>query len=156
MSGATRGLAAILAVPGLMSAACGPVGSPGSDPARAVDAALAGRSFVVTTLISDGSPRPPVGESRITISFTGDTVGAYADCNQLGSSAATVDGRLVVDSVGGTEIGCAPALHRQDEWVARFLTAEPAYEVDGDRLVLRTSHMTVELVARAPIDDGPT
>jgi len=61
---------------------------------------------------------------------------------------ALADGRLAVDSLSMTEMGCDPARHAQDEWLAAFLTLGPALALDGSDLLLTSSSVNMRLVDR--------
>jgi heat shock protein HslJ len=107
-----------------------------SDPGSAKDSALRGRTFVSTAVTVEGEPRPLVGGTSAVVGFTDDGVTLRAGCNQMTARAAYADGRLTVDGMGGTEMGCAPALMDQDAWLAGFLAGDPRYVLDGDTLRL--------------------
>ena len=75
----------------------------------------------------------------------GPIVTAEAGCNHLAGTVAVTDGRLVVDSFGGTLMLCDPGPVAQDEWVGGLLQADPTAELQGGRLRLTTSAAVVEL-----------
>jgi heat shock protein HslJ len=47
----------------------------------------------------------------------------YAGCNCLGGRADQDGDRVIVNTFGTTDIGCAPDLVDQDEWLTKFLTS---------------------------------
>lgn len=104
---------------------------------------LAGRSFVVTGL--DDPRRQIVPDSTIRLEFTGDSVSVQAGCNSIGGAYEVRDARLVVDQLGGTEMGCDQPLMAQDAWVTAFLSAEPELSLTGPGLELRTESTTLRL-----------
>src|SRR5688500_11984276 len=110
---------AVLAASG---ACAGEEEAPGSAPAS-----LEGRTF-----LSTGSSRPLVEGSRVRLDVTEGTLGVTAGCNSLSGTLAVEEGGLVVSEMGGTEMGCEPDLHDQDEWLAAFLAADPSYALEGD------------------------
>ncbi len=86
--------------------------------------------------------------TRIRISFRGGQLSANAGCNHLGAQYAVEDGRLVTGQMSTTEIGCDPARHAQDEWLAGFLGSRPAVGLDGDTLTLDSDGTAITLLDR--------
>jgi heat shock protein HslJ len=106
---------------------------------------LTGRTFLSESVTEDGESRELVEGTRIRLEFTDDgQVRANAGCNHLFSDVRIGADRLEVGMVGGTEMGCDPPRHEQDGWLTAFLEGDPAWELDGDRLTLRSD--TIELV----------
>lgn len=97
-----------------------------------------GRTFLSTSVTENGQPKPLVEGTRISLRFDGERrqLGAQAGCNSMGGPASFDDGRLVVDDLATTEMGCDPPRHAQDEWVSRFLTSRPRSTLDGPTLTL--------------------
>jgi heat shock protein HslJ len=97
-----------------------------------------GRTFLSTSVTENGQPKPLVDGTRITLNFfdDGHRLGAQAGCNQMGGPASFDSGRLVVDDMATTEMGCDPPRHAQDEWLARFLTSKPSWVRSGSTLTL--------------------
>ncbi len=133
----------IVPVAGLCAvvAGCGSAGDP--DASSEEPAGLAGRSFVVTEM--DDPRREVVPGSSIRLEFTADGVAVQAGCNNLGGSYRVEDGRLVVDQLGGTELGCDQPLMAQDVWVTAFLSADPSVSLQGPDLELATEATTLRL-----------
>lgn len=130
-----RGLGGIAALAVVVS--CGQQADSGSSrTAQDVDAELLGRQFATHGAAG----------TTARLSFDADTVTANAGCNTLSGRAHTDSGRLFVDSVGGTEMGCVPALSKQDAWWTELLASDPTYTLDGATLQLATPNATVELV----------
>lgn len=130
-----RGLGGIAVV--AVVASCGQQADSGSSrTAQDVDADLLGRQFATQG----------VAGTTAQLSFDADTITANAGCNTLSGQAHTDSGRLFVDSVGGTEMGCIPALSQQDAWWSELLASDPTYTLDGATLELTTGNATVELV----------
>lgn len=136
----------VLAVLGLLVAACG---DDSETSTGAVGDELAGRTFLSTE-----STRPLVDGTRIRLELGEDgSLRANAGCNHLlGDVTSTDDGVLVVGLMGGTEMGCDPALHAQDEWLMSFLTSSPAWSLDGDTLTLDGETDRLVLVDREVAD----
>jgi META domain len=137
-------LAALVTIAG---AACAP--APGGPPGDRPGGSLVGRTFVSTSVTENGRPRPLVEGTRIELSIPGrDRIGASAGCNRLSGPLTIERQRLVVGTLASTRIGCAPELHRQDEWLGRFLAADPVYVLRGTSLRLQVGGTVIELVDR--------
>ncbi len=152
----TVALAVALAVAPTACAGTDPAADsdPADPPRAAVDGDLAGRVFVSTSLAGPAAPLVPATQVRLEVGTA--TITAQAGCNTLSGNAGTSHGRLQVDRLGGTEMGCDPARMRQDSWLAGFLTADPTYRLEGDRLVLSGDRGTLTLVdAVAVVPDPP-
>jgi heat shock protein HslJ len=59
-----------------------------------------------------------------------------------------VDGRLVVEGSGTTEIGCDPERQAQDDWLFGFLGAHPTIRLAGNDLTLEAGDTIVALLDR--------
>lgn len=106
--------------------------------------ALDGRMFLLVS--ADGFE--PVEGTTPSVSFEGDQLSAYAGCNHLQSRYRVTDGRLALNGIGGTEIGCFGPRSGQDDWYGAFLTSRPRLELDGDELVLRGDEATLHFLDR--------
>ncbi|HEU5449007.1 MAG TPA: META domain-containing protein [Acidimicrobiia bacterium] len=113
-----------------------------------------GRMFLSTSVTENGQPKPLVEGTRITLNFfdDGHRLGAQAGCNQMGGPASFQGGRLVVNNMATTEMGCDPPRHAQDEWLARFLTSKPSWVRSGSTLTLDNSSVRVVLEDREVAD----
>jgi len=111
-----------------------------------------GRTFVSNEVRDGAKQRPLASGSRIRLSFDGGELSADAGCNHFGGTARLVDGRLVVEGLGGTEMGCPDALMRQDEWLTAFLTGKPRWSLDGDQLTLTANDAEIRLTDRRVAD----
>lgn len=109
---------------------------------------LAGATFVSTNVMVAGRQRPLVDGTRAVIGFVDEGITLEAGCNSMSGQATYADGRLTVDRVGGTEMGCAQARMDQDAWLARFLAEDPDYQLDGDVLALTAGDLVIELTAQ--------
>lgn len=120
--------------------------TPGAEPGRAdLAAALDGRTFVATS--ADGYEI--VSGSQIRVDFDGVRFGATGGCNSLGGSTWRIENdRLLVDSLGMTEIACEQALMDQDAWLVALLEAGPTIALDGDTLTLTTGDHGLTLRSR--------
>lgn len=147
-----RGLVVPLLAATAVLAACGAPDGP-SDGAS-VDETLDGRTFVVSDL--DDDEHEIVPGSTIRLSFAGGRIDVHAGCNSMSGEASVDDGRLVVESLSSTEMGCDPPLMEQDSWVAEFLSDDPTVDLSGAALTLAAAeavlHLEEEVVEDAPLE----
>jgi heat shock protein HslJ len=114
-------------------------------------AGLDGRQFIATSVMNGDDEFPLVPGTRISISFN-DGIQANAGCNQLFASY-TLDGdRLIIDGVGGTEMGCEQPLMAQDQWLSTFLDSDPTYALNGNDLTLTSGDFVITLSDREVVD----
>lgn len=109
----------------------------------------ADRTFLSTSVAQDGKDRPLAEGTRIRLTVDSEQLSVNAGCNSLGGSARLDGDRLVVDGMGGTEIGCEQELAEQDKWLADFLSGGPSWRLEGDTLRLSLKGTTIELIDRA-------
>lgn len=125
----------------------------GGEDASTNSEGLAGRTFLSESVTENGAARELVGGTRISLDFTTDgQVAANAGCNHLFGDITIGDDRLEVGPMGGTEMGCEPELHSQDEWLMAFLQSSPAWTLDGDRLTLSAADTEIVLLDREVAD----
>ena len=108
-------------------------------------------SYVATSIVENGEPRALIAGTQLLLSFDGDRISASAGCNQIGGSYSATDlGILEVTDLFMTEVGCDGPRHEQDEFVADFLVAGPAFTViSADAIRLSTPAVTIELIDEA-------
>lgn len=86
--------------------------------------------------------------TRIRLTFDGDSMSWVAACNHMGAAVRIGENTLAVDedSVETTDMGCREDVHAQDDWLSEFFTSDPAWELDGRRLTLKSdsSRITFE------------
>jgi heat shock protein HslJ len=126
-----------------------------------VPASLDGRTFLSTEVSQDGAPRPLVPGTRIRIAFSAGRISASAGCNLLGGSYRLDGDRLIVDSLATTDMGCDPARHEQDAWLAAVLGGRPLVQLVGNDLSLQREGTLIKLLDRRIADpdqplSGPT
>jgi heat shock protein HslJ len=125
----------------------------GDDNDTAANGSVRGRAFLSQSVTEDGATRPLVDGTRIRLSFGEDgQITASAGCNTLGGAVEITAVRIDVGDLSMTEMGCDPALHEQDEWLAGFLASDPGYTLDGDRLLLRDDGTSIDLLDRRVAD----
>lgn len=111
-----------------------------------------GREFLSTEVLEGGKPKELADGSRIRLAFDDGELRAQAGCNHLMGNARLADGRLVVDGMGGTEMGCPEELMKQDEWLTAFLTSRPQWNLEGDDLTLTGKDTEIRLMDRRVAD----
>jgi heat shock protein HslJ len=114
---------------------------------------LANATFLSTHVTRDGHDYQLADGTRISLRFWDARLSAQAGCNTLGGNARLNDD--VIDVDGGlamTEMGCAPPLSRQDEWLAGLLSGGPVASLDGDRLTLTSGDTVVEFLNEETAD----
>lgn len=125
----------------------------GDDASTVTDASPFDRTFLSRTVTEDGGERPLVSGTEIRLTFEDDSISVHAGCNHLFGEVRSIDGgTLSVSGMGGTEMGCDPALHEQDRWLAELLEADPDWALDGSTLTISTASTTIVLVDRVEAD----
>lgn len=118
-------------------------------------AALWGTTFDAVSVGDSGVvPAPVVPDTTITLTFRApDRLAARAGCNTLGFRVLVGPDRLTVDDrFSSTRMACTPELMAQDDWLAAFLTDDPAYGYTGGTLTLTRGSATILLAARTGED----
>ena len=73
----------------------------------------------------------------------------------MSGRASVEDGRLVVDDLAMTEMGCEPDRMEQDQWVADLLTSDPEITTPPDGFTLTGATTTVRFTTEPAPDDVP-
>lgn len=128
----------------LLLAACGEQAPP------AGAAPLAGQVFLSDEVTVAGKPHALAPRTRVSLEFTDDgRLIATAGCNTMSGPVRTSEGRLEVDDLVVTELGCDPERHAQDEWLARILGAGPEWRRHGSGLTVTAGDTELVLSRRA-------
>jgi hypothetical protein len=135
----------------------GGCGSGAAEPDPEAARELAGRSFVSTSVTSNGEPRelldgplrvgfrfPPPGYHRTDLerSEEGATVlvNWSSGCNSTGLlvdvSSVRLEESEASDGAEETLIDCGAAMSEQESWVSAFFAEAPRWDVQGEELVL--------------------
>lgn len=96
-------------------------------------------TYVVTGVTQNGTPRALVKDTQIRLRFADGRLTLTAGCNTM-SGGYTLDGTLLrVSSLASTEMGCAPALMRQDSWLAGLFAKPVQLTTGADAAVISGS-----------------
>jgi heat shock protein HslJ len=110
------------------------------------------RSFTSTAVVEDGEERPLVDGTSIELTIgprRNPQIGWNAGCNGFGGHLRVEGGRIHVDEVTGTLIGCPEPLEAQDQWLAGFFQSDPHWERSGERLTLSADGTVIDFTAKA-------
>lgn len=123
--------------------------------------ALDGRTFLSIKVTDGGVDKPLVAGTVIRISFTDGQIGSSAGCNTIGGTYTVDADTLIFQGGGMTEMGCDPARHAQDDWLAAFLGSRPTIALNGNDLVLTSGATIITMLDKEIADPdralvGPT
>jgi heat shock protein HslJ len=128
----------------MLLVACGSEPGTGSSGGGSLD----GKSFLSVSVTEDGKTKQLAPNTRIGLRFVDGNVHVETGCNQLGGKVSTGGGKLKVDGLGGTDMGCDPARHAQEDWVGKLLQDGPAWKLEADKLTLTRDTTTLVLQDR--------
>src|SRR5215218_4106186 len=127
----------MIAVAGLLLAlaACGDESSAGGS--------LKGKSYLSTAVTENGQPKQLAPKTRIRLQFTDDgRLIADAGCNSMQSPVSTGNGKLSVEDLATTDMGCDAPRHAQDDWLAKLLQGKPTWKLEADTLTVSSGGTT--------------
>jgi hypothetical protein len=111
--------------------------------------ALFGRTFVAVELRDDQRSYDLADGSPIVVAFSADGEAVRIDftggCNDHHAAIEAADRRLHLHEITRTDHDCPAELAEQDAWTRDFLEAHPAWQLDGERLLLTAGQVTLEL-----------
>jgi heat shock protein HslJ len=123
-----------------------------------------GHTYLSTVVVADGKQKQLVPQTRIRLEFVRepnknkdgprvwDVLRAHVGCNRMGAATAAGElltaGTIWIEGLGGTAVGCEPALRDQEEWLKTFLTSRPSWRLNGDELTLVSGGTTITLLDR--------
>ncbi len=102
----------------------------------------------------DSDAHTLVEGTTIRVTFDGGNISLQAGCNTMSGSASLADGKLVVENLGGTEMGCEQDLMDQDAWLGDFFTGSPALDQDGDAFALASDETTIRFSTEPKTPDA--
>lgn len=120
-----------------------PVEGPGGE-----GSALDGRTFLSTGVRG----QELVADSVVQMTFDGDSLSVQAGCNTMFGTYAVERGILRVTGLAQTEMGCAPELMDQDQWLNSFLQAGPELTEREDGFTLSSDGVELDLTDRVVAD----
>lgn len=117
----------------VLLAACGGAGAPSAS--QPASAAIDG-SWELTEGQGPQGPIPVAAEHRITLTVRGAEVGGTAACNSYGGRLVIREGRVRIEELAMTAMGCEPAAMAAESAYTAALTAVTALATEDDALVL--------------------
>ena len=93
--------------------------------------------------------------TTIRLTFQDGQLSLQAGCNTMSGQASVDGGALVVDNLAGTEMGCAPKLMDQDQWLAELLTGSPQIALEEDAFSLTSGDTTIRFGREEEAQDVP-
>jgi heat shock protein HslJ len=110
---------------------------------------LGGKSYLSTAVTENGAPKKLAPNTRIKLDFKDDgTLSANAGCNSIGGQAATSGGKLTVEDLAVTDMGCDAPRHAQDTWLVELLQSGPTWKADADKLTITSGGTILQLQDR--------
>lgn len=108
-----------------------------------------------TYVATEVSGQVLVEGTTLRLAWDGGTVSADAGCNSMSGPATVADGRLSVDGLAMTEMGCEPERMEQDQWVAELLGSGPEITTTDEGFTLTGATTTVRFETEPAPDDVP-
>ncbi len=144
-----RTILILLALAGaVILAACG---SAERGPAGAAASSIEGRSFLATGATSEGAPHGLVGQVSVDFTQPG-RIRVGTGCNSGSGPGRIADGRLIIEDLAVTGMGCPAALVEQEAFVLALVGSQPTVSLTGDELVLRSDAAEVRFLDRRVAD----
>jgi heat shock protein HslJ len=98
---------------------------------------LDGKSYLSVSVTEDGKAKQLAPSTRIQLQFMDDgRLVANAGCNSMSGQVSTGGGKLAVDDLAITDMGCDGPRHAQDDWFAKLLQDEPSWKLEADKLTV--------------------
>jgi heat shock protein HslJ len=107
---------------------------------------LDGTEWLSTAVTESGADRPLLDGTQVRLGFKDGQLAASAGCNSMGGDYRIDSGRLVFDGGWMTEMGCDEERAAQDDWLFRFLGAQPTIAQDGDKVTLTSGDVVIALL----------
>ena len=110
---------------------------------------LEGRTWAVQEMTADGSTVAPLEGTVITATFENGTVSGIATCNNYFASYEVDGSSISVGPIGTTLMACigVPGSDIQEATYLGLLQSVDAFDVDGDRLTMKSGGSTVLVYA---------
>lgn len=121
----------VLAGAALTASACG------SESGAGGGGSLDGKSYLSVSVTEDGKAKQLAPSTRIQLQFMDDgRLVANAGCNSMSGQVSTGGGKLSVQDLAITDMGCDGPRHDQDDWFAKLLQDEPTWKLESDKLTV--------------------
>ncbi|HUS41819.1 MAG TPA: META domain-containing protein [Ilumatobacteraceae bacterium] len=101
-------------------------------------AALVGTTWVVSGTVANEAVTVSVVDSEASMTITDDQAQIDTGCNTGSSTVEITDTTITFGPIALTRMACDEELTRLENSVLAVLQGEVAYEIDGDRLSLRS------------------
>jgi len=150
-------LGVVLALP-IVLAGCGDGSSGGSGATARTVPDLDGTSWIATSIVERGAPRPVAPGTEIRLDFADGHVSISGGCNGMGGSYHLSEAsELRTGTLSGTLMACDQARMDQDTWLSGTVFAAPLVaSVSGDTLSLERPGLTLTLRDRSVVSpDAP-
>jgi heat shock protein HslJ len=99
--------------------------------------------YLSTSVTENGAPKTLVPNTQIQLVLTDDgLLAATAGCNSIGARSAISNGKLTVEDLSVSDLGCDQPRHEQDTWLVNLLQSSPAWKTEAGSLTI-TSGGTV-------------
>lgn len=127
---------------------CGDDATSFSNAAKAPAAAdLDARTFLSTKVAG----QTLVAGTKVTFSFTADSISAVAGCNTMNGAYTIEKGVLKVPAMVQTLMACDPETAAQDVWVSALLAGGPSILLASNELIVQGGDTTLTLGDRSEI-----
>ncbi len=144
-----RTIPILLALAGaVILAACG---SAETGPAAPPASSIEGRAFLATGATSEGAPHGLIGQVSVDFTQPG-RIRVGTGCNSGSGPGRIADGRLVIEDLAVTAMGCPADLVAQEAFVLALVGSRPTVSLTGDDLVLRSDAAEVRFLDRRVAD----
>lgn len=124
-------------------------GAPGATPSASSDLGIEGSWQLISGRTRAGEV-PMVADRPITLSIEGSSVTGTAACNSYGGRLVGAGGRVRIDELGMTAMGCEPDVMASESAYTAALSAIRQIGRDGDELVLVGPDVELRFVALPP------
>ena len=130
----------------LVLAACG---APGATPSASSELAIEGSWQLISGRTRAGKV-PILADRPITLSVEGSSITGTAACNSYGGRLVGAGGRVRIDELGMTAMGCEPDVMASESAYTAALSAISRIGRDGDELVLDGPDVELRFIALPP------
>ena len=120
------------------------------DLGASVDPGLGPVTYVVTRVTDHGKPRALVAGTEIRIRFADAKVTLTAGCNTMSGGYQLEEGRLTLDQLATTDMGCDQARADQDSWLAGLFD-QPVQLVTGDQPTIVSGITVLAMAERTQV-----